>query len=925
MEKALREKNYIVENLQCSECASDIEKKIIDLSYVEEVNLDFLSKFLYIRFAPNYSEEKVDEVKNIIRKIEPKVAFKEMVINKKLEEREFSLDNLDCAHCAAEIEEAINKELGSSKANVDFVSKTLYLTDDSLSDEQLKKLVKDVEPEVELKSKTKKVNKEREFSLDNLDCAHCAAEIEEAINKELGSSKANVDFVSKTLYLTDDSLSDDQLKKLVKDVEPEVDLKAKKKSKEKEYILDNLDCAHCAAEIEDALNAKYGPGKANVDFVSKTLYLKDSKVNVEDLNKLIKEVEPDVNVKTKASYKKEKKEVGQEKKVNKDNVFLLISLILFGVSFLSWPGYVTEILLITSYLLVGYKIILISIRNISKGNFLDENFLMTIATIGATAIGEYREAAAVMLFYSVGEYLQDRAVDNSRRSILQLMDIRPDYVNLVTESGIEVLLPEEIEIGSKILVKPGEKIPIDGIIIEGSSYLDTSKLTGESVPELRSVGDRVLSGSINENNSLYIETEKDYEDSTVYKIVELMEKSNKHKSNTENFITKFARYYTPIVVGLALIIGLVVPIVIKEPMTDWIYRSLVFLVASCPCAILISIPLSYFAGIGRGSKEGILIKGSNHLEAFYHVNQMVFDKTGTLTKGVFTVTKIDEANGYAKEDVVKWAAFGESHSNHPISNAIKNYYGKDIDDKSVKEYEEIAGKGVRVLWEEDEILVGNDLLLRDHDVNYEELAGVGTKVYVARNREFVGSLLLADEIKEESYNLVNSLNQEGIDNLIMLTGDKVEIGNYVGEQLHLSKVYSQLLPEDKVNKFKEISRSKEKVTAFVGDGINDAPVLALSDVGISMGNIGSDAAIEASDIVIMNDDISKIATTMRLAKYTRKIVIENIALTFGVKVFVLILGAMGIANMWMAVFADVGVALLAVINSMRLLWSKQIK
>ncbi len=925
MERALREKNYIVENLQCSECASDIEKKIIDLSYVEEVNLDFLSKFLYIRFAPNYSEEKVDEVKNIIRKIEPKVVFKEMVINKKLEEREFSLDNLDCAHCAAEIEEAINKELGSSKANVDFVSKTLYLTDDSLSDEQLKKLVKDVEPEVELKSKTKKVNKEREFSLDNLDCAHCAAEIEEAINKELGSSKANVDFVSKTLYLTDDSLSDDQLKKLVKDVEPEVDLKAKKKSKEKEYILDNLDCAHCAAEIEDALNAKYGPGKANVDFVSKTLYLKDSKVNVEDLNKLIKEVEPDVNVKTKASYKKEKKEVGQEKKVNKDNVFLLISLILFGVSFLSWPGYVTEILLITSYLLVGYKIILISIRNISKGNFLDENFLMTIATIGATAIGEYREAAAVMLFYSVGEYLQDRAVDNSRRSILQLMDIRPDYVNLVTESGIEVLLPEEIEIGSKILVKPGEKIPIDGIIIEGSSYLDTSKLTGESVPELRSVGDRVLSGSINENNSLYIETEKDYEDSTVYKIVELMEKSNKHKSNTENFITKFARYYTPIVVGLALIIGLVVPIVIKEPMTDWIYRSLVFLVASCPCAILISIPLSYFAGIGRGSKEGILIKGSNHLEAFYHVNQMVFDKTGTLTKGVFTVTKIDEANGYAKEDVVKWAAFGESHSNHPISNAIKNYYGKDIDDKSVKEYEEIAGKGVRVLWEEDEILVGNDLLLRDHDVNYEELAGVGTKVYVARNREFVGSLLLADEIKEESYNLVNSLNQEGIDNLIMLTGDKVEIGNYVGEQLHLSKVYSQLLPEDKVNKFKEISRSKEKVTAFVGDGINDAPVLALSDVGISMGNIGSDAAIEASDIVIMNDDISKIATTMRLAKYTRKIVIENIALTFGVKVFVLILGAMGIANMWMAVFADVGVALLAVINSMRLLWSKQIK
>ncbi len=923
MERALREKNYILENLQCSDCARDIEKKINDLPYIEEVKMDFLSKFLYVRFKADYSDGELDEIKELVRKVEPDVSFEEMIINNKVSEREFTLDNLDCAHCAAEIEEAVNKKLGGSKANVDFVSKTLYLTDDSLSDDELKKLVKDVEPEVDLRAKKKKT--EREFTLDNLDCAHCAAEIEEAINKKLGSSKANVDFVSKTLYLTDTTISDQDLAKLVKDVEPEVEVKSRKKSKEKEYVLDNLDCAHCAAEIEDALNEKYGSGAANVDFASKTLYLKNSKVNVNDLNKLIQGVEPEVVVKTKAAYKKEQRQEVKEKKINKDNVFLLISLILFGVSFFNWPGYGTEILLITSYLLVGYKIILISIRNISKGNFLDENFLMTIATIGATAIGEYREAAAVMLFYSVGEYLQDRAVDNSRRSILQLMDIRPDYVNLVTENGIEVLLPEEVEVGSKILVKPGEKVPIDGIIVEGSSYLDTSKLTGESVPELRKEGDRVLSGSINENNSLYIETEKDYEDSTVYKIVELMEKSNKHKSNTENFITKFARYYTPIVVGLALIIGLVVPLVIKEPMTDWIYRSLVFLVASCPCAILISIPLSYFAGIGRGSKEGILIKGSNHLEAFYHVNQMVFDKTGTLTKGVFTVTEIREEEDFTKDDVVKWAAFGESHSNHPISNAIKTYYGKEIDDKKVGSYQEIPGKGVRVLWEEDEILVGNDLLLRDNKVSYKELEGVGTKVYVALNGKFVGSLLLSDEIKDESYNLVESLNKQGIDELIMLTGDKKEIGDYVGSKLHLSKVYSQLLPEDKVNKFKELSKTDGKVTAFVGDGINDAPVLALSDVGISMGNIGSDAAIEASDIVIMNDDISKISTTMSLAKYTRKIVIENIALTFGVKVFVLILGAMGIANMWMAVFADVGVALLAVINSMRLLWSKKIK
>ena len=580
------------------------------------------------------------------------------------------------------------------------------------------------------------------------------------------------------------------------------------------------------------------------------------------------------------------------------------------------------ILYIISYLIVGFEVVKKAIINISHGEFFDENFLMSIATIGAFAIQEYPEAVAVMLFYQLGEYFQSYAVKKSRKSIASLMDIRPDYANLKVDDKIEKVSPEQIKIGNIIVVKPGEKVPLDGIVLKGSSMLDTSALTGESVPREVKANDKILSGCINLNGILEIKVEKEYGESTVSKILDLVENATNKKAKTENFITKFSKYYTPIVVVLALIIAFIPPIVTKTNMLDWIYRALTFLVVSCPCALVISVPLSFFSGIGAASKKGILVKGSNYLELLAKTEIAVFDKTGTLTKGVFEVQKIENKEHIDKKELLELAAYCESYSNHPISISIQKAYGEEIDKKRIIDSKEISGKGIISKIDNKEIACGNIKLMNELNItNIDQIDDIGTCVYVAIDKKYAGYILISDNIKDDSNEAITKLKQAGVKRTIMLTGDNKNVAEKVNRKLGLDEVYSELLPIDKVNKLEEILKSKndDVKLAFVGDGINDAPVLARADIGIAMGGLGSDAAIEAADIVIMTDEPSKIATAIKISRKTLKIVYQNISFALIVKIGVLVLSAFGLASMWAAVFADVGVTVLAILNSFRAL------
>ena len=580
------------------------------------------------------------------------------------------------------------------------------------------------------------------------------------------------------------------------------------------------------------------------------------------------------------------------------------------------------ILYIISYLIVGFEVVKKAIINISHGEFFDENFLMSIATIGAFAIQEYPEAVAVMLFYQLGEYFQSYAVKKSRKSIASLMDIRPDYANLKVDDKIEKVSPEQIKIGNIIVVKPGEKVPLDGIVLKGSSMLDTSALTGESVPREVKANDKILSGCINLNGILEIKVEKEYGESTVSKILDLVENATNKKAKTENFITKFSKYYTPIVVVLALIIAFIPPIVTKTNMLDWIYRALTFLVVSCPCALVISVPLSFFSGIGAASKKGILVKGSNYLELLAKTEIAVFDKTGTLTKGVFEVQKIENKEHIDKKELLELAAYCESYSNHPISISIQKAYGEEIDKKRIIDSKEISGKGIISKIDNKEIACGNIKLMNELNItNIDQIDDIGTCVYVAIDKKYAGYILISDNIKDDSNEAITKLKQAGVKRTIMLTGDNKNVAEKVNRKLGLDEVYSELLPIDKVNKLEEILKSKndDVKLAFVGDGINDAPVLARADIGIAMGGLGSDAAIEAADIVIMTDEPSKIATAIKISRKTLKIVYQNISFALIVKIGVLLLSAFGLASMWAAVFADVGVTVLAILNSFRAL------
>ena len=576
---------------------------------------------------------------------------------------------------------------------------------------------------------------------------------------------------------------------------------------------------------------------------------------------------------------------------------------------------------IVAYIIVGFEILKKAIRNIFRGKVFDENFLMSVATIGAFGIGEFPEAVAVMLFYQIGELFQSYAVDKSRKSIVSLMDIRPDYANVFRNEKIEKVNPEEVKIEETIIVKPGEKIPLDGTIIEGTTTLDTKALTGESLPREAKEGDKVLSGCINLNGVIKIKVEKEYGESTVSKILDLVENASSKKSKSENFITKFAKYYTPIVVIIAFVLAIIPPLIISgATFSDWIYRALSFLVVSCPCALVISIPLSFFGGIGGASKMGVLIKGSNYLEALSNTEIAVFDKTGTLTKGVFEVQKVEPVQ-ISKEELLKIAAYAENYSNHPISKSIKQAYKKEIDEKQIKNYEELSGLGISTKINNQEVLVGNEKLMQEKGIDFEKCADIGTILYVAKEGKYVGYILIADEIKNDSKQTIEELKKNGVKQTVMLTGDKKEVGESVAKEIGIDKVYTELLPTDKVQKVEELLKTKtaKGKLAFVGDGINDAPVLALADIGIAMGGLGADSAIEAADVVIMTDEPSKIIRSIKLSKKTMRIVKENIVFAIAIKVLVLILAAFGLSTMWEAVFADVGVSIIAIINALRAL------
>ena len=610
--------------------------------------------------------------------------------------------------------------------------------------------------------------------------------------------------------------------------------------------------------------------------------------------------------------------------MKKRGIKIIISAILFVLA-LVIPfsnELINNGLFIISYLVVGFEILKKAVRNIFRGKVFDENFLMAVATIGAFAIGEFPEAVAVMLFYQVGELFQSYAVDKSRKSIASLMDIRPDYANIEKDGKVEKVDPDEVKIGDIIIVKTGEKIPLDGVIIEGRSSLDTMALTGESVPRVVKTEDEVLSGCINKDGLLKIRVTKEFGESTVSKILDLVENASSKKSKSENFITKFAKYYTPTVVIIAVLLAFIPPIILKDFSTFsvWLYRALSFLVVSCPCALVISIPLSFFGGIGGASKMGILIKGSNYLEALANTETVVFDKTGTLTEGIFEVQDI-YAKGIEKDELLRIVAHAENYSNHPIAKSVKKAYNKEIDEKIIKNPQELSGKGIWAKIDEKDILVGNEKLMLEEKIDFKKCDEVGTILYVAIDKKYVGYVLIADKIKQDSPKTIRELKAMNIKETVMLTGDKKEVGEYVAKKLNMDKVYTELLPDGKVEKVEELLKQKSEKgkLVFVGDGINDAPVLTISDIGVAMGGLGSDAAIEAADIVIMIDETSKISKAINLSKKTMRIVRENIIFAIFVKIAVLVLSAFGASTMWEAVFADVGVSVIAIINALRML------
>ncbi len=779
----------------------------------------------------------------------------------------------------------------------------------------------------------------KQFILEGLDCAHCASKIETKLNSIDGIANASVNFVTKTLTMELEEIS--KVNELIASsiesinkIESHVKVKEKTVGKSNKLVimLEGLCCANCASKIEKESQNITNVSSSVVDFVAQKLILElennSDKDNIVELVKqIVKKIEPDVKVYV-VEGNQNRKQSSHEHNHDHDHgnskkefVRLGVGAAIFAIATaFNFSFYVELSLYLVSYLLVGGEVVLRALKNIRGGQIFDENFLMSIATIGAFAIGEFPEGVAVMLFYQLGEIFQGMAVNRSRKSIAELMDIRPDFANLKMGSDIKKVSPEEVNIGDIIVVRPGEKVPLDGKVIEGNSMVDTSALTGESVPREVEVGDNVLGGVINKNGLLTIEVEKEFGDSTIAKILDLVQNASSKKAPTENFITKFARYYTPAVVFSALALAILPPLFISgATFSEWIYRALAFLVVSCPCALVVSIPLGFFGGIGGASKNGILVKGGNYLEALNNVEVVVFDKTGTLTKGVFKVTEIQPQGNVTRDELITYAAFAESFSNHPIATSIVKAYSKEVANESIENYEEISGHGVKAIVLGKEVLAGNYKLMNKENISYAQVETIGTVVHVAVNKEYAGYIVISDEVKEDSAKAIKDLKEIGVKKTVMLTGDNKVVGTKVAKQLGLDKVYSELLPDQKVEKLEVLDKEKSSKgkLIFVGDGINDAPVLARADIGIAMGGVGSDAAIEAADVVIMTDEPSKIASAIKIAKKTRTIVMQNIVFALGIKSIILVLVALGLGTMWEAVFGDVGVTLIAVLNSMR--------
>lgn len=699
----------------------------------------------------------------------------------------------------------------------------------------------------------------------------------------------------------------------------------------RDYELEDLSCVNCAYKIETEIKKLDGMNYANLNFSLSKLSIEVADDEV--LTQIEKQIQKIMD-RTEPGSKLVQKDDDNDHKEDKSGISRVTLLIYIFAIILYFTGFflvsnpaLKLLMFIITYIVFGHTVLIKSIKNIIKGNIFDENFLMSIASIGAFVIGEYPEAAAVMMFYQIGELFQDYAVDHSKRSIKNLLAIKPDYANIKTPEGYERINPSDVREGDFILIRPGERVPLDGIVTEGSSTIDTSALTGESLPREIGISNEILSGSINLSGVLTVQVTKLFENSTVNLILSMVEHASQKKAVTERFITRFASVYTPVVVGFAALMAFIPPLFFNGDFKQWVYRALVFLVVSCPCALVISIPMGFFGGIGAASKRGILVKGGNYLEALAKVKTIVFDKTGTLTNGSFEVTDINNEDGFTKEELIYYATHAEAFSTHPLAVSILKKYGKEPDKNLITEYEEHAGMGVSAKVSEKTVLLGNYALFSKYNIDIKESKSSGTIMYLGINGEFAGSISLEDTIKEDAVRTVDELYGLGIDDIVMLTGDRKNAAHSAAEKLGIKSVYAELLPYEKVECLEKIIEERKKygAIAFVGDGINDSPVIARADIGIAMGGTGSDAAIEAADIVMMTDEPSKIPEAVRIARKTKTVVYQNIALAMIVKAIVLAMGAGGVATLWEAVFADVGVALLAILNAMRLVKNKQVE
>ncbi|MDA3733393.1 heavy metal translocating P-type ATPase [Niameybacter massiliensis] len=867
----------------------------------------------------------------------------------------FRIEGIDCANCAAKIERALNKDGLFKEAYINFMLKKVEVhteeKDSKMIEEKIRKIANKVEDGVvitpwdnQTQEATQAVAQKHLFKIDGIDCANCAAKIERALNKDDFFKEAYINFMLKKVeVLTEENnvtLIEEKLKKIANKVEDGViieswDNQASSTTSYRHEHGDGCGCgeAHhhshkdecgCGVDHHHQHENGCGCGDHHHKQVTRKKVAKRTATRKAVAGKATVRSIGTVENNRIEKVKKPKNEVSQAPKsaIQKFKEYLktedaMMMRIIVGLGLLLF-GAVSklEVFTIISYVIVGYDIVLKAVKNIIKGKVFDENFLMTIATLAAFVIGEYSEAVAVMLFYQVGEYFQSKAVAKSRKAIEGLMDIKPEFARVKRNGNWVVVAPGEVRIGDTLAVRPGEKIPLDGIIVKGKSNLDHSALTGESVPVFMEEGSEVLSGSINVDQLIEIKVTQTLQNSTVSKILDLIENATSKKAQTEQFITKFAAVYTPAVVIAAALIA-IIPSLVTGDWNHWIYTSIVFLVISCPCALVVSIPLGFFGGIGAASKCGVLIKGSNYLEKLTQIDTVVMDKTGTITKGSFEVIGIFPARKGLEEDLIRYAVQIERNSNHPIARAIANYRSELVTEE-LTDYTEKAGYGLSATLKGKKVIAGNERFMEMNHVEYKVPKMLGTSVHVAVDGEYIGCLIVADVVKEESMKAIEELKKQGIQKVIMLTGDKKEVAEYIGGEVGVDQVYAELLPQDKVHQVEKLIEEGNKV-AFVGDGINDAPVLALADVGIAMGGIGSDAAVEASDIVLMQDNLMQINKGIEIAKYTKRIVKQNIIFALGTKFLVMILGILGFANMWLAVFADVGVSIIAILNAIRIL------